>query len=99
MHMHVCTCMHTCTYGLYGLYGRFWPCCEKSARYITVTLPLNYRYIAVTSPLHYHYILVTSPLHYRYITITCMYGLYAVCTANFGLTVRRVRVTLPLHCR
>ena len=25
MHMHVYMCMHTCTYGLYGMYGRFWP--------------------------------------------------------------------------
>merc|ERR1712086_247562 len=23
--MHVYMCMHTCTYGLYGMYGRFWP--------------------------------------------------------------------------
>ena len=31
-------------------------CHEKSARYITVTLPLHYRYITVTSPLHHGYV-------------------------------------------
>ena len=49
---------------------------EKSARYITVTLPLHYRYITVTPAqesalaVDFECITVTSPLHHRYITIT-----------------------------
>ena len=56
---------------------------EKSARYITVTLPLHYRYITVTLPLHHGYITVTSPLHHRYITVA------------LPLHYRHVTATLP----
>ena len=40
VHVHA-RCTYTCTH--LQSYGRFWPCCEESAQYITVTLPSHYR--------------------------------------------------------